>query len=114
MPLTLTARLDDGPYGSGVRRPATQPIAAAEAWIDTPPWDAGTPLALSAVDGSFNSVAENVTGTVDTTGLSVGRHTLWVRGQDSAGNWGPPTPQWFWVSASEQPQNVIFIPMIMQ
>src|SRR5690606_33761093 len=31
---------------------------------------------------------ENVTATVETTGLAEGRHILFVRGQDASGNWG--------------------------
>jgi hypothetical protein len=40
------------------------------------------------VDGNFNSTVENITGTIDTSSLSEGRHILYVRGKDAAGNWG--------------------------
>ena len=41
------------------------------------------------MDGSFNTSVEAVTGTLSTAGWSIGRHTLYVRGRDTANNWGP-------------------------
>jgi hypothetical protein len=43
------------------------------------------------VDGSFNASIENVRATINTSGLSAGRHTIFVEGQDANGNWGVPT-----------------------
>ena len=43
---------------------------------------------MNAVNGSFNSTIENVTATVNTSGLSEGQHIVFVRGKDAAGNWG--------------------------
>jgi carboxypeptidase T len=63
-----------------------QPIAAAEYYIDTPPWRGGTGIPMTALDGSFNSAVE--TAAVSTGTLS-GRHLFYVRGRDSSGNWGP-------------------------
>jgi len=65
-----------------------QNIAAAQLYIGTPPEFGGTPIAMTAVDGNFNQVTEQVLGTFSTTGLSVGKHLIMVRGRDSAGNWG--------------------------
>lgn len=62
-----------------------QNVTAAEVYVDTPPWRGGTPQALTAEDGSFNSPNEFA---VKTLNLSPGRHILYVRGQDSLGNWG--------------------------
>ncbi len=67
----------------------TQNIAAAEYYIDTPPWLAGaTPTALIASDGAFNAKTENIRGTINTSGLSVGTHIIYVRSRDVANNWG--------------------------
>ena len=44
---------------------------------------------MTAVDGNFDSAVEAVTATVDASELAAGRHILYVRGQDAAGNWGP-------------------------
>ena len=46
---------------------------------------------MSAVDGGFNSSAETVQATVFTSGLTAGRHTLFVEARDASGNWGVPT-----------------------
>jgi len=87
--VSLTATLDDTRFNQSNGTEATQSIAAAEYTVDTPPWDGGaTPLAMSAADGSFNTGVEGVTATVDTAGLAVGRHTLFIRGEDSLGNQG--------------------------
>jgi len=88
---TLTANLNDNLYGNAagsVGRPTAQTIAAAEYYIDTPPWAGGTPIAMSAGDGAFNATSENATASVDSTGLSAGRHTLYVRGRDAGNSWG--------------------------
>lgn len=88
---TLTANLNDNLYGNAagsVGRPTAQSIAAAEYYVDIPPWAGGTPIAMSASDGAFNATSENVTASVNTIGLSAGRHTLYVRGRDASNAWG--------------------------
>ena len=40
------------------------------------------------VDGSFDHYQESVEATLDTSELSAGRHTVFVRAQDADGNWG--------------------------
>ncbi len=88
-PVTLDARVDDTRYNQSNGTEPTQAIAAAEAYLDVPPWQAGAQaLPLAAVDGSYNSSAEAVRGTLNTTGLATGRHLVYVRGRDAAGNWG--------------------------
>jgi carboxypeptidase T len=63
-----------------------QPINAAEAYVDVPPWRVGAvAVPLTAEDGSFNSTSEFVVGNVHT---GPGKHMVYVRGRDSAGNWG--------------------------
>ena len=74
-----------------------QAIAAAEYSIDAPPWQAGATQPMSAADGSFNQSSEGVTAAIDTRGLGQGRHILFVRGRDSAGNWGPPSAAFFYL-----------------
>ncbi len=63
-----------------------QAISAAEYYIDTPPWRGGTGIAMTALDGSFNSTIETAAATI---GPVSGRHLLFVRGRDLLGNWGP-------------------------
>lgn len=63
-----------------------QAISAAEYYIDTPPWRGGTPITMTAFDGSFNSSIETAAATV---GPLFGKHLIYVRGRDTLGNWGP-------------------------
>jgi hypothetical protein len=93
--VTVTASVNDAALGpSGFGKPASQPIAAAELYVDTPPWAGGAAITLTSQDGAFNSAAEVARVALDTTALGVGRRTLFVRGRDSAGNWGPTTSAW--------------------
>ena len=87
--VTLTATLDDTRYNNGNGTEPTQPVAAGEVYVDTPPWLAGaTPLPMSAVDGTFSASTEAARLVLDTTGWSTGKHIVYVRGRDGAGNWG--------------------------
>jgi murein tripeptide amidase MpaA len=89
-PLDVNASINDTRFSDDNGIEPVQPIAAAEVYLDTPPWSPGaTPIALSAVDGNFNTSIEAVTGTLSTAGWPIGRHTLFVRGRDTANNWGP-------------------------
>jgi len=66
---------------------AGQAISAAQVYVDTPPWAGGAPLAAFAADGTFDGSVEVVTTTLYVNGY--GRHLIFARGQDAAGNWGP-------------------------
>lgn len=50
--------------------------------------DAGAPVAMSAVDGTFNGSTENVSANVPVGALTLGAHVVEVRGTDAAGNVG--------------------------
>ena len=82
----VTATVSDASTGAS-------DVAAAEYSIDTvAPAGTGTPM--SAVDAAFDSATEPVTATIPpgTLGSLVsGVHTVYVRGRDSAGNWGVAT-----------------------
>ncbi|MCP4513675.1 MAG: carboxypeptidase, partial [Delftia sp.] len=87
--VTLDATVNDTRYNNSNGTEPTQNVAAAEYYVDTPPWDTGAAAnAMLASDGSFNSSVEDVQATIDTTGLSDGQHIVFVRGQDASGNWG--------------------------
>ncbi len=94
-PVTLNAIVDELRYNQthGAAQP-TFPITAANAYIDHTPWDAAAvAIALQASDGSFDAKTEPVTGIIDTSGLSVGRHLVYVQGvnsQTSGGRAGAP------------------------
>jgi carboxypeptidase T len=89
-PVTVTATLDDTHYSTRNGTEPSQNIAGAEAFIDVPPWMPGaTPIALTAADGAFNAKTEKATVTLSTGTLSKGKHLVYVRGTDAAGNKGP-------------------------
>jgi uncharacterized membrane protein/murein tripeptide amidase MpaA len=99
---TLTATVNDTRYYDDDGTEPTQNIQAARYSIDTPSWIPGAiTYAMAAADGSFNAKTENVTAAVDTTGLTPGRHTLFIEGQDLAGNWGVPTAVFLTVSSPD-------------
>ncbi len=90
--VTLTATLDDSRYFSGgYGEEPVQTIQAARYTIDEPGWLARTSWEMTATDGVFDAPQEKVIATIDTTGLTPGRHIIFVQGQDALGNWGPPT-----------------------
>jgi len=77
----VTATLDDSAKGGSN-------IQAAEYYLDS---TSGTAVSMSASDSAFDSPTESVEGTITAAtlaSLSTGNHTIYVRGQDAAGNWG--------------------------
>lgn len=88
-PVTLTGVANDTRFSSANGTEPTQNIAAAEYYVDTPPWNGGTPIAMQPSDGNFNSPNEGIIASVDTSGLAGGQHLIYVRGRDAANNWGP-------------------------
>jgi hypothetical protein len=87
MPAELTASINFAWSNNAF----TQNVGAAEYYIDTPPWAGGTPIAMK---GAFNSATVAVSASINTAGLSIGRHLIFVRGRgvnDFQGHqtWGP-------------------------
>ncbi len=81
--ITLTAVIDDSQNGN-------QAIAGASFTVDVPYWVSGSiSRTLTAVDGIFDTPRETVTAVLAISSLSPGQHTLFLRGQDNQGNWGP-------------------------
>ena len=87
--VTLTARINDTRFNQDFGVEPTQNISAAIFTIDAPPWSENTiSYTMEPVDGNFNQKIEDVRATVDTGNLTPGQHTLFISGQDAAGNWG--------------------------
>src|SRR5690606_9251762 len=85
----LSATVNDSRFNNINGSEPVQSISQAEYYVDMPPWLAGAvAIPMTAADGSFNSSVENVIATINTSGLSQGRHILYVRGLDRDGNWG--------------------------
>jgi carboxypeptidase T len=96
--LMLTAVLNDTRFNNQNGVEPSQAINAGEVYIDTPPWGVGaTPIAMTAVDGSFNQTVETAQAVIDTNGLSNGRHILYVRGKDASNNWGAVSAEFFYI-----------------
>jgi hypothetical protein len=104
--IDLAATLDDTRTNDSNGVEPKQPVVAAEAYVDVPPWrNIGglvTPWPLTADDGSFNETVETASASIATSGLAGGRHTLFVRARDAAGNWGPVGAALFWISGGDE------------
>ena len=88
-PVALSAIVDDTRYSNRNGTEPTEQIYGVEYFVDTPPWDPGaTPLAMTADDGTFDEAIEAVSATIDTSGLAVGRHTVFVQARDTNLNTG--------------------------
>ncbi len=99
--IQVQANINDTRYYYDIDNPEfTQVISAAEYYIDTPPWiTTTTPISYSmnAEDGAFDEKNETTIVLINTDSLSQGRHIIFVRGQDAAGNWGPVSAQFFYI-----------------
>jgi murein tripeptide amidase MpaA len=113
-PVALTARVDDSrinttpqPQSGAPPVPTTQNIASAAWTIDQLPWDAGAVAhAMTASDGTFNSGSEAVQATIDTTGMTSGKHLVYVQGVDSGGAKGAPQAVFVEVAQANEIVNV--------
>ncbi len=88
----LSAEIADHRYHTDTLRP----IAAAEYFIDAPGPD-GTGVPMQPADSAWGETSEQVTATLDTSGLELGRHYALVRGQNDLGDWGPFTAIFFYM-----------------
>ena len=80
-PVTFRATADDTVRGNSI-------IAGAELFEGSAPGVTGSGLAMSAADGTFNSVVEDIVRTVTAT-WGLGSHCFWIHARDAVGNWGP-------------------------
>ncbi len=110
----ISAVIDDTRYSQRNGLEPSQPIAAAEYTIDVPPWaTAATAYPMTATDGSFDTSAEAVTATLYTAGLNVGRHTIYVRGQDANGNWGVVSAAFVNASEPSSWPFTLYLPLVI-
>lgn len=89
--IQISATINDTMYNNTNGIEPTQHITTAEYYIDVPPWvSVPIPIAfnMNASDGIFDSRVEDVSAMIDISGYSLGRHTVFLRGQDADGNWG--------------------------
>ncbi|WP_233243704.1 M14 family zinc carboxypeptidase [Bacterioplanes sanyensis] len=85
----LRVSTSDTRFSSRNGSEGTQTIQAVEYYIGKAPWEPNAvPTALAAEDGSFNQKTEAAVATIDTTGLPLGKHLVYIRAQDANGTWG--------------------------
>lgn len=90
--VSLAASATDTRFNNSNGAEPVQAIAGAEAYVDVPPWQPGAvAIPLAAADGSFNASTESLGGSLNTTGLALGRHMVYVRARDASGAWGAVT-----------------------
>ncbi len=84
--VTLTATIDDVRYNQSNGTQTTYAIKAANAYVDTLPWDVGaTPIQLTTSSGVFSNKTETVHGDISLNGLAPGRHIVYVQGVNTLG-----------------------------
>lgn len=100
--ISVTANLNDWSTGGSN-------IAAAQYRTDV---DNATFIVMQPLDGSFNSPAEAVKtiSPISTFGWSPGWHWIFVRGQDSVGNWGEWVALRIYVNPAEAPSATVIAP----
>jgi hypothetical protein len=93
--VTLSASATD----PSVATPASN-VAAAEWYEGTDP-GTGNGHAMVATDGAFDSATEAIRAVLNASTFSAGTHTLRIRAEDAAGNWGAPVNASLTVTASD-------------
>jgi len=102
--VSLTAVANDTRYNNSNGSEGSQNIQSAEYYLDIPPWENGAEaFALSASDGNFNSSTENLSASIDTAGMSLGKHLIFLRSRDTAGNWGAVSATYLTLSDEAPP-----------
>ncbi len=89
---SLTA--DDSRHSTRKGTEPSQTVSQVEYYIDTPFWNGGTAIAMSADDGNFNETTETATHSIDTTGWAEGKYMLMARAKDSNNVWGVYTAKY--------------------
>lgn len=87
--VVLNATASDTRFNNSNGSESTHNISQAQYFIDVPPWQTGAiAQTMTASDGAFNERVEGVSASIDTSGLSNGKHIVYVRSQDTNGVWG--------------------------
>jgi hypothetical protein len=109
-PVHLSATIDDSRFNNSNGTQTTYAIRSAAAYVDHLPWQPGSPaIVMAANDGAFNSTSEGVAVDIDTTGLSPGRHLIYVQGTNSKGASGTTgTPDAIFLDVTAAPSDIIF------
>ena len=99
--IIFNAVIDDTRFGPGETSPpvSVETIAAADVYIDVPPWQGGAlPIPMTAADGVFDSSIRSRHGDLSARpGCPIGRHIVYIRARDSAGYWGTTRAVFIWI-----------------
>jgi len=87
--LQISAIASDANY-AGTGEPV-ETIAAAEYTMDVPYWVSSNwpSRPMVPVDGQFDSATEQIRAMIDGSGIRPKRRIIFIRAQDTAGQWGP-------------------------
>lgn len=97
---TRRQHTDNDPDNENVFEPVDA-IASAIWTLNTPEFSGGLVSSVAASDGSFDSDTENLSFTVPTTGLPIGRYQVFITASDTSGQQGVPSSVFFTVSDDE-------------
>jgi carboxypeptidase T len=112
VPALLTATANDKRFNNNNGSEPYQNISASHYSIDAPSWITDTvTFPMVASDGVYNNPIENIQAIIDTSNLTVGRHTVFVESQDANGNWGVTSAVFLDISEPE-PTVLIFLPIV--
>ena len=111
--IALTDRAMSAPRGGVAQVSATldydwqenaykQNVAAAELYVDIPPWAGGNAVPMLPTDGALDSPTEGIVANIDTSTLQPGRHIIYARGRgaesyEGHASWGPVGAAWLTV-----------------
>lgn len=105
--VSLNATVDDTRFNQSNGSQTTWNIIAANAYIDTLPWQPGAvAIPLLASDGSFNGKTEAVRSDISLAGLAPGRHLVYVQGINArnGGTAGAPDAVFVEIPAPLEPE----------
>lgn len=83
-------------------------VRAAEYYIDS----SARAFPMAATDGSFDDQTEEITATLDTSGLAPGDHTIYVRAMERNNKWGPEEAVTFVVQGTGGESRAALLPVL--
>lgn len=113
--VTLTATIDDDRYlydkgypgNQAITKHDPQPIKAANAYINTLPWETSAkaiPLTATANTAFGGAPKVTVSGVIDTSAFAPGKHLIYVQGINQKDKAGPPDAIFIEVLAKDAPE----------
>ena len=96
---------DDSRYFPGI---PIQSVSASHYSIDSPSWITGTETyPFLPRDLQFDEPMENLYANIETSDLSLGKHTIFIESQDADGNWGVNSAIFFHIESDGYAPGII-------